>query len=149
MDKAQKYMQLAKYNAELFSKDPNTKVGAIILPQDFSRILTTGINGFPRKFGDDANFSERWQRPQKYTWVAHAEVNAVCNAARTGIPLDNSVAVITMFPCSNCTKTLIQAGIKKIYVPSPDFNDPKWGEDFEISKTMLDEVGVEITILPP
>jgi dCMP deaminase len=146
MDKAQKYMQLAKYNAELFSKDPNTKVGAIILPQDFSRILTTGINGFPRKFGD---VSERWQKPQKYTWVAHAEVNAVCNAARTGIPLDNSVAVITMFPCSNCTKTLIQAGIKKIYVPSPDFSDPKWGEDFKISKTMLDEVGVDIMILHP
>jgi deoxycytidylate deaminase len=51
-------MKLAQYNADLFSKDPHTKVGTIILSNDFSRILTTGINGFPRKVND--NIPERW-----------------------------------------------------------------------------------------
>ena len=142
-EKASKYMKLARFNADMFSKDPNTKVGAILLTPDFSRILSTGINGFPRKFNDDMS-SNRWERPQKYMWVAHAETNAICNAARSGTCIDGACAIVTMFPCSNCTKMLIQAGIKHIYAPTPNLDDPKWGKDFHYSKTMLDEVGVLI-----
>jgi dCMP deaminase len=143
MDKAKKYLMLAKYNAQLFSKDPHTQVGCILLPEDFSRILSTGINGFPRKILDNVD-SPRWERPNKYTWIAHAEVNAICNCARTGVSTDKAVAVITMFPCINCTKTLIQAGISKIYVPIPDFTNEKWGEEFMVSLYMLEEVGIEV-----
>jgi dCMP deaminase len=141
-EKSKKYFQLAKYNADLFSKDPNTKVGAIILSNDFSRIQSTGINGFPRSFND--KIEKRWERPTKYLYVSHAEVNAICNAARSGTALDNSILVVTMFPCMNCTKAIIQAGIKKLYTKRPNFTHPRWGEDFKISKEMLDEVGVEI-----
>ena len=135
-------MQLAKHNANLFSKDPHTKVGCIILQSDFSVILSTGINGLPRKMND--NVQERWERPLKYTWVAHAEINAICNAARTGTSIENAVAIVTMFPCINCTKSLIQAGISAIYVPQPDLNNEKWGEEFKVSQLMLDEVGIQI-----
>lgn len=144
-DKAQKYMQLAKMNASLFSKDPHTQVGAILLAPDFSRILSTGINGFPRKLKDDV--PHRWNRPEKYTWVAHAEVNAVCNAARSGTPIDGAIAVITMFPCTSCAKTLIQAGIQHLYVPDPSGADPRWQEDFATSRQMLEEVGIKITYI--
>jgi dCMP deaminase len=144
-EKAKKYMQLARVNAELFSKDPHTQVGAILLAPDFSRILSTGINGFPRKLKDD--LPERWERPGKYTWVAHAEANAVCNAARSGTSIDGAVAVVTLFPCSSCTKTLIQAGIQHVYVPKSEHHNERWAEDFETSRQMLEEVGIEISYI--
>lgn len=142
LEKASKYFKLAAYNADLFSKDPNTKVGAIILSDDFSRIHSTGINGFPRKFND--KIEKRWERPIKYVYVAHSEVNAICNAARSGTSIDGSVIVVTMFPCVNCTKAIIQAGIQKIYTKPPNLNDPKWGEEFKVSLEMLDEVGIKV-----
>lgn len=145
LDKATKYLELARYKAELFSKDPHTKVGAIILSEDFSRIMATGINGFPRKFNDKVD--GRWERPAKYKYVNHAEIGCICNAARSGTPTDGSVLVVTMFPCMNCTKAIIQAGIKKIYTCRPNFDDLKWGEEFKISLEMLDEVGVELFYL--
>jgi dCMP deaminase len=140
--KPQKYMRLAQYNAELFSKDPHTKVGAIILTPDFLNILSCGINGFPSKVIDTN--TTRWERPTKYDYVIHAEINAVCNAAKSGTPLNGSVVVVTLFPCKDCTKALIQAGIKKIYAPKPDFSDERWGRDFEISCEMFKETGIQI-----
>lgn len=143
--KVEKYIKLAKYNAELFSKDPSTKVGAIILTPDMSRILSTGINGFPRKVNDEV--SERWMRPEKYHWVAHAELNAVCNAARSGTSINDSIVVVTMFPCSECAKTLVQAGIRHLYTPRPNTDNPKWGADSQYSLKMFEEAGLSITYI--
>ena len=141
-EKARKYIMLAGYKADLFSKDPHTKVGCIILSQDFSRILSTGINGFSRNMNDD--IPARWERPTKYSYVSHAEANGVANAARTGTPLDGSVIAITKFPCSTCTKLLIQAGIKKIYTIEPNYESDTWGADAKISEEMLAEVGIDV-----
>ena len=141
-EKAKKYIKLAQFNAHLFSKDPHAKVGCIILSNDFSRILSTGINGFPRHL-DDTNI-KRWERPTKYSYVAHAEANGVANAARTGTPLDGAIIAVTKFPCSSCTKLLIQAGIRKIYSILPDYDHPIWGSDAKISEEMLAEVGIDV-----
>lgn len=145
IEKATKYYNLAKYKADLFSKDPHTKVGAIILSEDFSRIQSTGVNGFPRKFND--KIEKRWERPTKYLYVSHAEVNSICNAARSGTSVDGSVIVVTMFPCMNCTKAIIQSGIKKVYTKKPDLEHHRWGEEFKVSLEMLDEVGIEVFYL--
>lgn len=142
LDKAIKYYQLAKCHADLFSKDPDTKVGALILAPDFSRIISTGVNGFPRKFNDDN--PQRWVRPTKYQYASHAELNSICNASRTGTPTDKCVMIATMFPCVNCTKAIIQAGIHTVYTPSPDYDNERWGQEFKVSKEMLDEVGVHL-----
>lgn len=141
-DKPTKYMQLARYNAQLFSKDPHTKVGAIIISSDMTRVLSTGINGLPRHVVDTCE--KRWERPTKYDYVIHAEINAICNAARSGTSLDNSCAIVTMFPCKDCSKALIQAGIKTIYGPKPDFNHHRWGPDFQISCEMFREAGIDV-----
>jgi dCMP deaminase len=141
-EKALKYIKLAKYNAELFSKDPDTKVGCNILTSDFSRILATGVNGMPRHLNDENKL--RWERPQKYSYVCHSESNAIANAARTGTPLDGSVICVTKFPCSTCTKLLIQAGIRRVYTIKPDYNNITWGDDSKVSEEMLEEVGVEV-----
>lgn len=142
--KALRYLKLAKYNADLFSKDPNRKVGTLLMKSDFSSILSTGINGFPRKVNDDEG--PRWERPTKYKYVIHAEINAICNAARSGTSIDNCSAIVTMFPCSDCSKALIQAGVKKIYSPRPDLTDERWGEHFKISLEMFNEVDIDVIL---
>lgn len=141
-EKALKYLKLAFYQASLFSKDPNTKVAAILLSQDTHNVLSTGYNGIPRGMND--NIESRWQRPDKYLWVSHAEINSLCSAARNGTPVENCVAVVTLFPCCDCAKALIQAGVKTIVTMSPDLDMPKWGDLFQISLQMFEEVGVEL-----
>jgi dCMP deaminase len=141
-DKALKYLKLAFYQAELFSKDPNTKVAAILLSHDTHIVLSTGYNGMPR--GMDDNNPARWQRPSKYFYVSHAEMNSLCSAARHGTAVENAIAVVTMFPCCDCAKALIQAGIKTIITIKPDLETPKWGEQFKISMEMFHEVGIQV-----
>jgi dCMP deaminase len=140
--KALKYIRLAQTNADLFSKDPRTKVGAIVLADDFSCIKSCGINGLPRKMDDACE--ARWRRPTKYDYVCHAEANAVANAARTGAALDGSVIAVTKFPCSMCARLLIQAGIRRVYTPTPDYGSETWGEDARVSEEMFGEVGIEV-----
>lgn len=141
-DKAQKYFQLAKYQANLFSKDPNTKVGALFLAPNSLQILTQGFNGFPRNI--DETIPERWERPQKLMYISHAEANCVANACRHGTPLEKSIAVVTMFPCATCAKLMIQSGISTLVTKSPDFDCPRWGEEFKYSLEMLNEAKVDI-----
>ena len=142
--KAHKYFKLAKYQAELFSKDPNTKVAAIVIAPDSFQILSTGFNGICRKLQETP---QRWARPAKYKWVAHAELNAIANAARSGVKLENGICVVTLYPCVDCCKALIQSGIKTIITREPNMADPKWGEDFAISKEMFEESGINVVTL--
>ena len=138
-EKAIKYYKLARYQAELFSKDPATKVAAIILAHESFQILSTGFNGICRKIQETP---ERWTRPEKYRWVCHAEVNAIANAARSGVKVENSICVVTLFPCIECCKTLIQAGIDTVISEEPNYEDNKW--DFSLSKAMMMEAGISI-----
>ena len=142
-EKAEKYLQLARVQADLFSKDPSTKVACILLSPD-SQVVSTGYNGIPRDM-DDIN-PKRWERPAKYKYVAHAELNAIANAARHGISVDRSIAVVTLFPCCDCAKALIQSGIKTIVTEKPDLEMPKWGEQFRISLEMFQEVGIQLIL---
>lgn len=146
IEKAKKYFQLAKYQASLFSKDPNKKVAAILLAHDSLQILSTGFNGICRKLKET---EERWSRPQKYLWVTHAEMNAVANAARSGVKIENSICVVTMFPCAGCCKALIQSGIDTIITEKPDLENPRWGEEFIVSLEMFEEAKVKIMYVTP
>lgn len=139
-DKAKKFYQLAEFQANLFSKDPNTKVGALLLAPGSLQILSVGYNGFPR--GIDETESARWERPVKYFRVSHAELNSIANASRHGTPLEGAIAVVTMFPCATCAKLLIQAGISCLVTRQPDMNCPRWGEEFHYSMDMFQEAGV-------
>lgn len=140
-EKAIKYFKLAECMANTFSKDPRTKVGCILLKPDSLNILSMGYNGFPRGITETA---ERWERPTKYQFVSHAEANALTNACRSGVCTEGSIAIVTMYPCCSCTKSLIQAGIKTIITVPPDINHEKWGEEFKISKIMFEEAKINI-----
>lgn len=142
IDKAEKYFKLAKYFAELFSKDPSTKVGCIILAPESLQILSMGYNGMPR--GVDETIKERWERPQKLMWCEHAERNAIANASRHGTPLENGIAIITMFPCADCARLLIQSGIKTIVSKEPNLVDSKWSVSFTFSLQMFKEADIKL-----
>jgi dCMP deaminase len=146
-DKAIKYFKLAEFQANLFSKDPSTKVGTLLLRPDSLQVLSQGYNGFPR--GIDEKDPSRWERPAKYARVIHAELNGICNACRHGTPLENAIAVVTLFPCQDCAKALIQVGVSLLVTREPDFEDPRWGNDFRMALEMFEEAGVRVMTLTP
>jgi dCMP deaminase len=140
-DKILKFYKLACVQAELFSKDPSKKVCALFIAPESHQILSAGYNGLPRKIKET---DERWNKPEKYNFIVHAEKNGIYNACRNGVSLKDSICIVTMFPCSNCAKGLIQVGIKELITSKPDFNHERWGEDFKYSFEMLKEVGIHI-----
>jgi len=143
--KAVKYYKLIRYMADTFSKDPSTKVGCLLLAPESLQILSMGYNGFPR--GVDECDASRWERPIKYSYVEHSERNCLYNACRSGICTNNSIAITTLYPCCDCCRALIQSGIKTLITIVPNYEDPRWGEDFKISTTMFKEAGVDVTLL--
>ena len=138
---ARRLLQVARCHADLFGREPDTRVAALILAPGSHQIISTGVNGMCRGV---AERQERWTRPAKYRWVVHAELDAIASAARAGVRLDGSVCVVTLFPCADCCKALIQAGIRELVSPEPDVTHPRWGQDFEVAAQMLREAGVRV-----
>lgn len=140
--KALKFLKLANYQAKLFSKD-TTKVGCIFINKENLSILSLGYNGFIREAPEPV---ERWTRPEKYKFVIHSELNGIINAARCGIKLDKSIAIVTMFPCSECTKSLIQVGISALIAIKPDLVNSRWCESFKLSQQLLKESNIKLML---
>lgn len=122
------------------SKDPNTKVGACIVNTE-KRIVGIGYNGFPYGCDDDlfpwsndGEFSET-----KYPYVVHAEPNAILNATTK---LNGCTLYVTLFPCHECVKLIIQSGIKHIIFMSDKYRGTE--SDFA-AKRMLDAAGISFT----
>lgn len=133
------FMGMAEYVATK-SKDRSTKVGAVIVGPD-NEVRSTGYNGFPRGVNDDAE--ERHERPAKYAFVVHGEANAILAAARVGVPLKDCRIYVTAWPCAECSKAIIQAGITEVIAPMPDDEFYKrWKESMDAGLTMLNEAGV-------
>jgi dCMP deaminase len=141
--KAARFMHLASTLATL-SKDQNKQVGALLLDPDTLFIKSSGYNGFPINIRDDP---DRWQKENKSSYVQHAEMNAICSAARHGTPLNNSICIVTYHPCSTCAKALIQAGVKQIITHKPDYSHPRWGIEFERASQLFKEANIQITLI--
>ena len=106
------FMGIAQLSA-MRSKDPNTQVGACIVSKE-NKILSMGYNGFPKGCDDD---EYPWNRDgdvydSKYAYVTHSELNAILNYR--GGSLDGTKLYVTLFPCNECTKALIQSGICEV-----------------------------------
>lgn len=132
------FMSLVQLNA-MRSKDPSTQVGAIII-NDLKQIIGSGYNGLPRGLDDDLypwdRDNEEWGK-NKYPYIAHAELNAILN---TTAPLPDSTLYVTLFPCNECAKLIIQSGIKNVFFG----NDKYEGTEENIaSKRMLTDAGVK------
>lgn len=139
-----RFMKLADLEIAQWSKDRSRKIGCVLVKD--REIITTGYNGMPRKVNDD--IEERHERPEKYHWFHHAELNAIVNAARQGKSTLDCDAYINFFPCDHCAGVLVNSGIKTVFCDKePDFNDPKYGEAFHRAKIILDEGGIEIVYM--
>ncbi len=99
----------------LWSKDPSTKVGCILVKDQHA--VGEGYNGFPH--GVEDNDARLLDRVQKYDWTIHAEANAVAHAARFGHVTKGAVAFVTFPPCPTCTTLLLQAGVVGLVVRVP------------------------------
>lgn len=120
------------------SKDPNTQVGACVANEQ-NKIVGVGYNGFPWGCSDD---ELPWAREgafldTKYPFVCHAEVNAVLNTITHN--LSNCRIFVGLFPCNECTKVIIQSGIKEIIYLSDKYKDT---DTVQAAKMMLDRAGV-------
>lgn len=126
------------------SKDRSTKVGCVIVGPNHE-VRTTGYNGFCR--GIDDNVDDRHDRTNKYLWTEHAERNAIFNAARNGIRIEDCTAYTTVFPCADCARSFIQSGIRRV-VTRPFSNQTKIPlESYTASMKMFAEVFVPIKMI--
>lgn len=122
------------------SKDPNTQVGACIVSEDH-KILSMGYNGFPIGCSDDEFPWCREGDPleNKYFYTTHSELNAILNYR--GGSLEGSTIYVTLFPCNECAKAIIQSGIKRVVYDSDKYEKTP---STIASKRMLKTAGVEI-----
>lgn len=127
------------------SKDESTQVGACIVNSD-NRILSVGYNGMPSGCNDD---DMPWEREaeseldKKYIYVCHAELNAILN--NEGVSLKGSKIYVTLFPCNECAKAIIQSGIREVIYLSDKYKDT---DEVRASKKMFDMSCVTYRLYP-
>jgi dCMP deaminase len=126
-----------------WSKDRSAKAGCVIVGED-RLIRSTGFNGFPRNIDDDE--PSRHERPAKYSWTEHAERNAIYNAARLGISTLGCICYVNWFPCVECARAIVQAGMIHLVGLEPDQQDPRWGDDFQFAYKLFEEAGVGVSL---
>jgi len=138
-----RFIEMA-FMVSTWSKDPSTKVGAVIVDNK-NRVISLGFNGFPRGCSDSPEkYSDR---EVKYRRVLHAEANALLFAKRdlTGC----SIYVVPIPPCPQCAGMIIQSGIKRVVTIHPTKEqNMRWEDKIEEALSMFIEAGVDITMKP-
>ncbi len=137
-----RFMSIAEHIAT-WSRDPSTKVGAVIVGCGAAskKVIGMGFNGFPRGVDDLPGRYDH--RPTKYAMIVHSEANAILDAR--GHDTTGGCLITTKFPCSSCAKLIIQAGLLSVISPSVDptnAGDQRWMEDYQISLLMFMEAGL-------
>jgi dCMP deaminase len=131
------FMGIALLSAKR-SKDPSTQVGACIVNQ-YNKIVGIGYNGFPIGCDDDSlpwDKASENQNETKYPYVVHAEANAILNSTKD---LHGARIYVALFPCNECTKLIIQSGVKEIIYLSDKYRDT---DSVKASRKMLELAGV-------
>lgn len=121
------------------SKDPRTKVGAVIVGSELE-IVSKGYNGFPRGVED---LHWRLNSPEKNDFMVHAELNAILNCTRVGVSPKGCSIIVQFHPCLDCSKAIIQSGIKHVYTPVPDLYT-NWYVNQKKGEELMLEAGVMI-----
>ena len=119
------------------------RVGAVLVQRDTMRTVHA-CNDFPRGVIDN---EQRLAGNGRLIWMEHAERNAIYAAARSGFNTEGATLASTFFPCLECARAIVQAGITRLLTLPPDLSDPVWGESFGPSTTMLAEGGIGITYM--
>ena len=141
---AKRFMELCHHVAS-WSEDPHFHVGCVLVAPQGQVVRSVGYNGLPR--GVSAEDGRRFDREsgEKFYWFEHAERNAIYDATRTGVSLEGCTAYVNRFPCADCGRALIQAGIARIVAPPIPEADGALDYSFQVSRTMLLEAGIDLT----
>ena len=134
-----RFLDLAEHIGT-WSKDPSTKVGAVIVRPDRT-VVAVGYNGFPR--GTDDSPEKLEDRAAKLFRTVHAETNALLTA--WGPVHGCTLYVSPLHPCANCAAMIVQAGIARV-VARTSGNAARWAESFAAAREMFAEAGVEVDI---
>lgn len=134
-----RFLELAQHVAG-WSKDPSTQVGAVIVDVK-RRVLAVGYNGFPRGVEDDPRTLA--DRDQKYSLTVHAEMNAILNSGAFS-RLEGSTLYSTLFPCNECAKAIVQAGVYRVVTHRPD--NKRWKESHQVASDIFSQARVVVTI---
>lgn len=124
-----RFLELAGFIAS-WSKDPSTKVGAVIAGND-RRIMAIGYNGFPSTVVDDEGILA--DRERKLALTVHAEMNAILNARNVDLRAAYGIYVSAPFVCAECAKHIVQAGIKRVLVAGPPVPQ-RWADSDRIAQ---------------
>lgn len=135
-----RFIELA-FHISQWSKDPSTKVGAVIVDQ-YRRVVSLGYNGFPRDINDS---EERlYNKDIKLQIVKHAEENAILNCGRDS---SGCTIYVSHCPCASCAGTIIQSGIRRVVYCTDSvgstFTD-RWRESIQLAGEMLREAQIEV-----
>ena len=128
----ERYLDLAAH-VSTWSKDPSTKVGAVLISNN--HVVSLGFNGFPYAIDDNDRLNDR---SIKYEMIIHGEINALLNV--DGRAFD-TLYTHPFLPCSRCAAIYLQAGIMRVVAPRN--TDPRWAENLELTKSMFTEAGVD------
>lgn len=122
------------------SKD-STQVGAVLVGPN-NEVRLTGFNGPPIGVQENAR---RRERPEKYLYASHAEANVIAFAARAGIPTDGCTMYVTHPSCAACTRSMIQAGIKRVVIGKGLLSAAGgWEADMLAAREMFSEARVKV-----
>lgn len=136
-----RYLEMARFIATKFSKDPSTKVGAVITRPDRT-VAGIGYNGLPRGVADDERLLDR---ELKYEMTVHAELNAILNCRE---PLAGyTLYVWPLPPCARCATAIIQAGIRRVVTPG--CRNERWAASNALASQMMFEAGVALHLGTP
>lgn len=136
--KLRKFIPVVEAIAAL-SKNPKRTVGAVIFTQDLS-IVATGYNDLSKGI---PHISLLYQQPDKDKYLAHAEENAIAQAAKYGHATNNCIMLTTgLQPCATCARLIVQAGIAEVYFPKTELVDEKWADNFVYARNILNDGGV-------
>lgn len=140
------FMSTARESA-VHSNDPHTKLGCVLVVTKGAVTVVSGANRTPP--GVDRDRSERFERPEKYLWIEHAERDVIGQAAAMGVRTSGATMYLPWFPCPECARMIVRAEIAELvcYVPTPEeFADPKW--KFDRARAILEEGRVNIVDYP-
>lgn len=153
VDRWHRYFLKLAEEAAAMSKDPSTKVGAVIVGPD-REIRATGFNGFPRGIADTEHRLNN--REIKYKLIVHAEINAILHAARIGVSIKNCAMYLAATngkqiwggpPCHACMPLVIQAGITEIITYNWKEVPSRWEESMAESIGLIEEVAMGYRII--
>lgn len=133
-----RFLDMAKL-VSTWSKDPSTKVGAVIVDSK-NRVVSIGFNGLPVGVNDSDEILQN--RELKYRMILHAEENAIHFA--TGDIEGSTIYTYPLPPCIKCSSSIIQRGIKRVVSYSSSVD--RWKAEFDQAKEMYDEVGIDLML---